>query len=309
MPHRRLFHTHSAYLRSMQMSSASLFAFVEGKDIDRFFYGHICYNVCNPQGLIYETCKADELPPFAGGKSTLLEFYNYLRLRHCLVSHFGGKKTTAVFFLDKDIDDLKHIRKRSKHVIYTRYYDVQNEVFHNGNLKRGAASAASLDERVLDPLNISSNNWCSHASRRWHDWLVLCIISSLNGIRCQYNFGSLSQIQCPTTRLSEPTRLDQAKMTLATLLGLNAIDFQILYDIISLRVKRYFRSGQHNIIFKGKWYPYLLEEDIINLVGRNNYTHNGFSNRVSSSVASTLDFEQAWVDYYTTRLQAAIIKN
>jgi hypothetical protein len=98
-------------------------------------------------------------------------------------------------------------------------------------------------------------------------------------------------------------------MTLATLLGLNAIDFQILYDIISLRVKRYFRSGQHNIIFKGKWYPYLLEEDIINLVGRNNYTHNGFSNRVSSSVASTLDFEQAWVDYYTTRLQAAIIKN
>lgn len=136
----------------MQMSQALIFALVEGKDLDPFFYGQICRSVCGPKGMRYELCKANELPPHAGGKTTLIEFHNYLRRKRCLVSVLGGKKTTAVFFLDKDIDDLSRSLRRSTHIIYTRYYDVYNDVYRHGNLVLGAACAASLDETVLSPL-------------------------------------------------------------------------------------------------------------------------------------------------------------
>ncbi|MDP3260716.1 MAG: hypothetical protein Q8M34_09050, partial [Thermodesulfovibrionales bacterium] len=112
----RLVHSRSGYLRYMQMSKASLFALCEGKDLDPFFYGQICKCVCAQRGTIYEICKASELPPHAGGKTTLIEFYDYLRRKGCLVSTLGGKITRVVLFLDKDIDDLTKSRRRSAHV-------------------------------------------------------------------------------------------------------------------------------------------------------------------------------------------------
>jgi len=290
----------------MQMSQASIFALVEGKDLDPFFYGHICRSVCGPKDMHYELCKANELPPHAGGKTTLIEFYNYLRRKRCLVSVLDGKKTTAVFFLDKDIDDLSRSLRRSTHIIYTRYYDVHNEVYRHGNLVRGAACAASLEETVLSPLLADSTKWCAQASRRWQDWLVLCLISARKNVACQHNFGVPSQIQCPKTGNADPTLLYKAKSIIATGLHLSTTDFQRIYDSYHARVDEYFRSGQHDIVFKGKWYPHLLDEDIRRLRGQVNYLKKGFTKRITPTVAATLDFADSWTDYYTSRLQAAI---
>lgn len=290
----------------MQMSQASIFAFVEGKDLDPFFYGKICMSVCGPKGMRYELCKANELPPHAGGKTTLIEFHNYLRRKRCLLAVLGGKKTTAVFFLDKDIDDLLRSLLRSKHIIYTRYYDVHNEVYRHGNLVLGAAGAASLDETVLSSLLADSTKWCAQASQRWQDWLVLCLISARKKVKCQHNFRVPSQIQCPKTGNADPTLLNQAKSITATRLHLGTTDFQRIYDSYHARVDEYFKSGQHDIVFKGKWYPRLLDEDILRLMGQVDYMKDGFTKRITSSVAVTLDFADSWTDYYTSRFQAAI---
>jgi len=302
----RLIHARSAYLRYMQMSQASIFILVEGKDLDPFFYGHICQSVCGPKGMHYKLCKANELPPQAGGKTALIEFYNYLRRKRCLVSVLDGKKTTAIFFLDKDIDDLSRSLRRSKHIIYTRFYEVHNEVYRHGNLVRGAACATSLEETVLSPLLTDSAKWCAQASRRWQDWLVLCLISARKNVACQRNFGVCSKIQCPKTGNVNPTLLCEAKSKIAAGLHLSATDFQRLYDSYHARVDRYFRSGRHDIVFRGKWYPYLLDEDIRLLMGQVKYLKKGFTSKITSSVASTLDFTDSWTDYYTSRLQAAI---
>lgn len=309
MSSNRLIHSRSAYLRSMQMSQASIVVFVEGKDLDPFFYGQICRSVCWPKGMRYELCKANELPPHAGGKTTLIEFHAYLRRKRCLVSVLDGKKTTAVFFLDKDLDDLSRSLRRSTHIIYTRYYDVHNEVYRHGNLVLGAACAASLDETVLSPLLADTSMWCAQASRRWQDWLVLCLISARKKVACQHNFRVPSNIQCPKTGNADPTLLNQAKSTTATSLHLGTTAFQRMYDSYHARVDEYFRSGQHDVVFKGKWYPHLLDEDIRRLMGQDDYMKGGFTRRITSSVAATLDFADSWTDYYTSRLQAAIFKN
>ncbi len=306
MSAKRLTHSRSAYLRYMQMSRASIFALVEGKDIDPFFYGQICRIVCEPKGIRYELCKANELPPHAGGKTTLIEFYDYLRRERRLVSVLDGKKTTVVFFMDKDVDDLSRSRRRSTQVIYTRYYDVHNEVYRHGNLILGTACAASLEQTKLDPLLADSAKWCAHAARRWQDWLVLCLISVRNNVACQHNFRVPSQVQCPKTGNAGPTLLSQAQATTATRLRLSPTDFQRMYDTCTTRVNRYFRSGQHDVIFKGKWYPQLLDEDIRRHMGQVDYMRDGFTKRITACVSATLDFTDSWTDYYTSRLQAAV---
>lgn len=102
----RVNHSPKAYLRYMQMSQAVVFAFVEGKEIDPYFYGQICAVVCNQRQIVYQICRSNEIPPNAAGKKALLVFYDFLRRRRALRSNLGGKETIAVFFLDKDIDHI-----------------------------------------------------------------------------------------------------------------------------------------------------------------------------------------------------------
>src|SRR5438477_11201049 len=101
----RLRHSNAAFVRGMQMSGATLFVLVEGKT-DRFFYATLTEAVCSVSGTTYQICSAQELPAGTGGKEALLSFFQYLRSRGLLVDSFKVKKTAAIFFLDKDIDDI-----------------------------------------------------------------------------------------------------------------------------------------------------------------------------------------------------------
>jgi len=141
----RLRHSESACLRRLQISRHNLFAFVEGPTLDPFFYGRICLQACKNNGISYRVCTANELPENAGGKTSLVRFYRYVRAKGKLVSELNGKRTALVFFLDKDLDDIGRCKCRSHHVIYTKYYDAQNHVFKHADFIRGVSSAASID--------------------------------------------------------------------------------------------------------------------------------------------------------------------
>lgn len=302
----RLIHSRAGYLRYMQMSSETLFAFVEGKDVDPFFYGQICAKVCTSRGISYKLCKANELPPNAGGKTTLLKFCDYLRHKRSLTTTLCGKTTYAVFFVDKDIDDLTRRKRKTSYVIYTRYYDVHNEVFRHGDLVRGVASGASIDAQLIAALLSDPSRWCEQASKRWQEWLVLCLIVALRGLNFHCNYGLGSKIQCPQNGNVNPALLSQFKSSIATKLNLTTDTFQALYEATHIRVQNYFKKGQHDKIFKGKWYPFLLDEDVRRLMGTTDYMKNGFTKRITSSIAATLDFTSTWTGYYTTSLEKAL---
>ena len=89
-------------------------------------------------------------------------------------------------------------------------------------------------------------------------------------------------------------------------LGLTSTDFQLIYEKMYKRVQNYFNSGQHDRIFKGKWYPILLDEDIRSLMGIKEYMCSGFVNRITASVAATLDFSDSWANYYTSSLERVL---
>jgi len=298
----RIVHSPKAYLRYMQMSQAAVFAFVEGQETDPYFYGQICAVVCNQRQIVYQICRANDILPNAGGKEALLVFYDFLRRRGALRSNLGGKETVAVFFLDKDIDDIVRRCRRSRYVTYTRYYDVQNEIFLNGDLSQGCAAAASLDPAILTSLLSDSHSWCKHAAQRWQEWVVLCIIAHLKGIRQECNYRVQSRVQNPTTGKVDTARLKVRITAMAARSGMAPDDFKAFHTSVKRKVKRLYSSGQQDKVFKGKWYSALLDEDIKRLMGRSAFDKQGFSARVTSAVAATLRFTDSWAQFYANRL-------
>jgi hypothetical protein len=286
----------------MQMSQAVVFAFVEGQETDPYFFGQICTVVCNQRQIVYQICRANEILSNAGGKEALLVFYDFLRRRGTLRSNLGGKETVAVFFMDKDIDDIMRRCRRSRYVTYTRYYDVQNEIFLNGDLSQGCAAVASLDPALLASLLSDSHSWCKHAAQRWEEWVVLCIIANLKGIRQECNYRVQSRVQNPITGKVDAARLKGRIKEMAERSGMAPTDFKAFHTSVKRKVRRLYSSGRQDKVFKGKWYSALLDEDIIRLMGRSAFDRQGFSARITSAVAATLRFTDSWAQFYVNRL-------
>src|SRR4051812_4442004 len=139
----RLIRPPSAFKRYMQMSSTTVFVFVEGFDHDPYFYGRVCDPVLNTLELKYEIVAGWRLQDY-GGKQVLLNFFQYLSTTNCLLSTFNGKRVLCLFFVDKDLDDILNEKIPSQHVVYTRYYSVENYLFVHGDLIDASASASSL---------------------------------------------------------------------------------------------------------------------------------------------------------------------
>ena len=117
-------HSLKGLQRRLQMSTHSIFVFVEGT-LDRYFVGRVCQAQLGNSD--YELASSADVPEAIGsGKGALLALYRFLRLRANLRDEFQGKRTCCLFFLDKDIDDVLNTRARSSHVVYT---DLAGEPF------------------------------------------------------------------------------------------------------------------------------------------------------------------------------------
>jgi hypothetical protein len=136
----------------------------------------------------YCVCPAGELPGGAGGKSALIAFYRYARAKAKLFSVLGRKPTTLVFFLDKDVDDLRGTRCRSPHVVYTAYYDVQNHLFRHGDFIRAVSSAVFMDQGELERHPDFGSRWCQRVAHRWREWIVLCLLGAKKTSRSLLSF-------------------------------------------------------------------------------------------------------------------------
>lgn len=303
----RLVHTPAGFLRYMQMSRASVFAFVEGKQHDPFVFGMICASVCRKRKLTYEVCKACELPDGAGGKTALLAFHDHLRRRRALRSVLGGKATHAVFFLDKDIDDILRRRRRGPHLVYTRNYDIQNDVFRDGWLLQGVAAASSIDPGVLTPLLGDGRRWCRQAAERWRDWVILCIVAACLRINHQCNYRVVSQVQCEDTGAPDPRKVAQMKASMLAKSGVDAATFERSFQSVERRVRRIYGAGEQDRVFKGKWYAAAMDEDLARACGQDGYDRKGFVSRVTAAIAATLSAEDGWARDYCGRVEGILV--
>lgn len=291
----KLKHSQDAFIKSLQVSSKQIYIFVEGRQGDPYFYSCVCKSIKNPS-FEYRIYTADDLPFRRKGKQGLLTFFQYLRQAKKLTSLFLGKKTICVFFVDKDVDDIKRIKKRSPHLIYSKYYDIQNYIYEHGNIKQGVAVAASVDPEILPSTLNDASVWCLKMAKNWKHWISLCLLVLKENISYESNYGVASKIQTRACSSIDSTVYSSYLSRLRLKSGFTSADFDSRYLRITNRVDFYFANRDHHKIFKGKWFTKILVDYIALSLYDTTYDNNSLVAKLPSTIIMTLDFSESWVD-------------
>jgi hypothetical protein len=244
----------------------------------------------------------------AGGKTVLVGFFKYLRRTHNLCTQLQGKRTAAVFFLDKDIDDLLGRLLRSDYCIYTEHYHVENYFFREGDLASAAGAAASLGPELMEPAIGDAEAWRRRQADLWRDWVKLCVLAQTKRIRCQSNYGVTSQINNPLNAATDPAALGDRLLQMQTASGLTAAAFQSARRSTSSRVDRLYQQRQHDRVFKGKWYAPLMESEVRNIAAGEPIQAN-FAHRLMGAVALAVDYDGPWANPLKVRIRTALRKS
>jgi len=71
-------------------------------------------------------------------------------------------------------------------------------------------------------------------------------------------------------------------------------------------VSQLFREGQHDRIFKGKWYALILSHHIKALMGAQPYDAQYVQQKLFGNLPLTLNYDADWSNYLRTRIEAVL---
>ncbi|MER6359858.1 hypothetical protein [Kitasatospora sp. NPDC001527] len=277
----------------MQMSSIEFFAFVEGVNVDGFVHGMNCDRALAAMHVSYRVSPADQLPGDGGGKTRLSSYFEFLKENSALANEFKGKKTVVAFFMDKDLDDRIGRSIASDHVLYTDFYDVENHVFHEGDVARAVAAACSLPPNWCREEFGDKGSWQELAARLWCDWVRLCYASQMLGVSKESNYGRPSPLnpvphgpsdEIITAQFEAKSHAAARKATGGSCNSwhMRRNDVNTAYD-----------TGRWDEVFKGKWYgPILASHILARSPNRVDKMHLAAS--LVKQVAATMNFDSPW---------------
>lgn len=298
----RLTYSTSGFIRSLQMTRAGLNVFVEGRELDSYVYGKLAKAEC-ASSFDYRVIRAEELPAgVSGGKSRLLDCYDRFRRSGKLVIRFKGAVTRCLFFVDKDIDDIKRCKKRSLHVAYTDCYDIEGHLYREGDLVDALAASLSID-----PVRVSSAmgsvDWRHQAMESWRAWVTLCVSAQLLQTRTVVNYGVTSQVNPNCCDPADPALVRAHKATLSRACKLPSAERALVYQRAEKIVAERYEAGRADTVFKGKWFPVVIAE----LAERHFPTEyrrvGGFKQSLTSNLAVSLRPDEPWADPFRERIR------
>lgn len=255
----RLTHSQGGFVRSLQMSSASVFAFVEGR-LDRPFFDRLFGQVCGSRGLKHQVIAMKELPGATGGKSMLLSTFRTFRRQGLLKSVAFGKRMACIFLADKDADDYSRRKLRSAHLIYSPSYDLEGHLFTCGDVQRALADSCGITLKQAQHLIPNPATWLINAAEMWKDWISLCLISQHWQVNCGCTFDRVSAINVDPLAPPNAAQLEHFKTTLAAALKVTRHQFEQIYSMTCRRVEASLHAGKPMKYFKGKWLSYLMQK-------------------------------------------------
>ena len=293
----------------MQMSRAGVFIFIEGPN-ERFIYSKFAECELCTSGIEYQVVTPEELQQSGSGKQSLLKFHDYLRNKCSLLDNFQNKKTVSIFFLDKDVDDFKRKLRRSKHVIYTTTYEIENYLFLYGEIVEAAAAAASLDVSSVRHHIGDDVAWLKRATLLWKEWVVVCLYGHTKippRTQTKYYGRPCSQINDSSPYDSvNPTKHQSFVAELRNLSGLDSATFQKSFERLKKKVEKIYSTQKQDTIFKGKWYFRFLIEDVNQIAGPKSIKTKALHDKLFSTLAQTLDFQKEWTEHFRKPIREVI---
>ena len=299
--------TQKAYFRSMQISGAQLFIFVEGKRADRHFYSKISDPPCSAANITCQVATASEVPEAGGGKESLKSFHNFLENQELLISDFKGKKTAALFFADKDIDDLLRIDVRSNYFVYTKTYDLEGTIFQTGDVFGAAAAIGGLGEAEVKHAIGDKDNWLRQCAETWEQWLVICVYCKKHELRGIANFGVPSQVNRDLVGDIDADALAIyiARMKVAS--GYSDAKFERSIRAVRRKINKILGEDRHYAVFKGKWYLLFVAAAIKSIAAGRDVDLRGFHHGLVGAVQMTLAHPNALTEHFVAAIQATLL--
>lgn len=303
----KLRHTsQKAYLALMQMSETQLFIFVEGKQADRPFYSKIAEAPCSSAGISAQVATASEIPEASGGKESLGIFHDFLNDQRSLVFEFKGKKKAALFFADKDIDDLLNQRIRSQSFIYTKTYDVEGTILKAGDVFGAAATMAGLAQSEVRESIKSKEEWLRACAEKWKQWLAICIYCKKHKLTGLPNFRVSSQVNRETVGEVDKDRLDAYIAKMKATSGYSDVKFRRSFSAVSRTIERLYRENRHYEVFKGKWYLLFLSAEIRRIARGRAVDLRALHYGLIGGVQMTLAHPNALTEHFVASIQTVL---
>lgn len=257
----RLTHSSGGFMRSLQMSSARLFAFVEGR-LDRPFFDRLLQQFCAPARVKYQVFAMKELPGGTGGKSALLAAFKDFRRRGLLASNAFGKTMACLFFADKDVDDFTRRALRSTHLLYSQTYDLEGHLFSCGDLHRALADSCGITLEQAQRLVPNPKTWLNTVVGNWKEWVALCLVSQLRSVNCGCTFDRTSQVNPDPLAAPDATQVAAFRSRLEVAARLAPHDFDALFGRALRQVEMSIRTDTPLRYFKGKWLGHLMQRQL-----------------------------------------------
>lgn len=302
---KRLQYSFVTLLRRIQISRNTLFVFIEGYT-DRYVYSILIDSVCKGK-IAYDVITSYELDGSGGGKDNLLNFFNFLKRNNRLMHLFKNKYNISCFFLDKDVDDLIGKKINSKHLVYTRNFQLENYLYSYGDINKASALAASLDIGSVQRYLKKHPDWRKRAAICWKEWIILCIFSLLYNVRPTCNYGEHKSpinngVYGPIDKLKYKSYLTKLK----SLSHCSNNEFQKKMKAVTYLVDKMYARDEFDSLFKGKWYSNFLIEDIRKIAGSRQCSLNGLEERLLSNLSSTLNFNKEWTEDFKRPLSCLL---
>jgi hypothetical protein len=220
---------------------------------------------------------------------------------------FKDRKSAMLFFVDKDIDDLRRTRKRSPHLVYTEYYEVENYIFKHGDLI-GALSAVSLkSRRTVERAFPKPEEWHERAALLWAPWLKLCLAGCLLGAEGVCPYSSYSKVNGSEPGMEvDPVAYSSVLTELQASSPYDAAEFAARFGRIETMVDELYVRGDQDTLFKGKWYVRLSSEDVRQSGIATGSALKALPHRMVAHMLQSLDFSEEWAGYFRDAVKATL---
>ena len=291
-----------SFFLSLQMSNYGIFVFVEG-DNDRYFYAKICAQGLQSRPEKYAIYLSSEIPGDSGGKSSLLKCFTAAESLGHLASDFHGKRTGLLFFVDNDADTVVGTACASEHLIYTKYYDLENHLYAAGDLAEACAAACCLDSTLVTSAVGDEAKWRKGVAKQWKEWVFLCYFAKKHGISCGVTYGKPSNLHSGTDERLDGAAYATCIDTLKQRSGLTEAEFESRFCATFQEVDTYYVNGEWDALFKGKWYGIRLQR-LMTQINQTNTSHahvtgvNVKGDDFVRKISMMLDYRATWANHF-----------
>jgi hypothetical protein len=218
-----------------------------------------------------------------------------------LLTEYKGKPYCCLFFVDKDVDDIKRVRRRSRHVFYTDLYDLEAHIYRDSDLRKAVAIGVSVSLDVVPVVYDNPAGWIEAKAVQWEHWLLLCLFSSMFNVDCGCGYGRASCINSGLLGATEIPAFESFKAQLNNKSGIPKEEFDRRFGAVQRTIRRLKSKGMLSLVFKGKWLEAIIMSELEAVfAGKGLARVSG--HLISRAAMASFNFNSGWASQHIQRV-------